>query len=150
MMEIHIDYPTPAQEEQIVMLTSGTAPILPPPMLSRDAYLKLRELVWAVPVPTHVAAYAVALCGKSRPTDARATKYVKDYVAWGAGPRGSQNLVRGAKAIALLSNRAAPTIDDVRTVAADVLRHRVLPSHRAIGDGVTSMQIVEHLLADTK
>ena len=89
------------------------------------------------------------LCGASRPTDSRASKTVKDYVAWGAGPRGSQNLARAAKARSLLSGRAAPTVDDIRAVALPVLRHRILVNHRAVGDGVTSTQIVEKLLADT-
>jgi MoxR-like ATPase len=73
---------------------------------------------------------------------------VKDYVGWGAGPRGSQNLVRAAKAKALLDGRTAPTIDDVRSIAVPVLRHRILPNHRAVGDGVTSRQIVDHLLKE--
>ncbi len=150
MMEIHIGYPTPEHEEQIVMQTSGATPAMPKAAFEQSAFLALRELVWAVPVPQGVAAYAVKLCGASRPTDSRATKFVKDYVAWGAGPRGSQNLVRAAKAHALLDGRPAPTIDDVRSVALPVLRHRVLPNHRAVGDAVTSDKIVEQLLADVK
>ena len=148
MMEIHIDYPTPAQEEQIVMQTSGAQPKLPEPAFDRASFLELRDLVWAAPVPQSVAAYAVRLCGSSRPADSRAAGFIKDYVGWGAGPRGSQNLVRAAKARALLEGRTAPTIEDVRSVAVPILRHRILPNHRAIGDGVTSRQIVDRLLQD--
>jgi MoxR-like ATPase len=97
-----------------------------------------------------VAAYAVKLCGASRPTDPRAPKFVKDYVAWGAGPRGSQNLVRAAKARALLDGRATPTVEDVRTVALPVLRHRVLANHRAVGDAVNADQLVTQLLGEIK
>src|SRR5436309_2962808 len=93
MMEIRIDYPTPAQEQEIVMKTTARTPPMPDAVLDRAAFLELRDLVWSVPVPENVAAFAVKLCGMSRPTDPRAGKYVKDYVAWGAGPRGSQNLV---------------------------------------------------------
>jgi MoxR-like ATPase len=146
MMEIRVDYPTPQQEEEIVMKTSGAQPPLPEAAFAREAFLALRELVWAVPIPPTVAAYAVKLCGASRPSDPRADQYVKEYVAWGAGPRGSQNLVRAAKAKALLDGRAAPTIQDVRDLAAPVLRHRVLANHRAVGDGVTADGIVAHLL----
>src|ERR671916_1557340 len=67
MMEIHIGYPTPAQEEEIVMKTSGRDPRLPESSLDREAFLELRDLVWAVPVPPGVAGYAVRLCGSSRP-----------------------------------------------------------------------------------
>jgi MoxR-like ATPase len=148
MMEIHIDYPTPAQEEQIVMSTSGAQPPLPEASFDRAAFLELRDLVWAAPVPKTVAAYAVKICGSSRPGDTRAGAFVNSYVGWGAGPRGSQSMVRAAKARALLEGRTAPTIDDVRAVAVPILRHRILPNHRAIGDGVTSRQIVDRLLAD--
>jgi MoxR-like ATPase len=148
MMEIHIDYPTPQHEEEIVMKTSGGQPTLPEPAFDRAAYLELRELVWAAPVAQNVAAYAVKLCGSSRPGDTRAGTFINDYVGWGAGPRGSQNLVRAAKARALLEGRTTPVIDDVRAVAVPILRHRILPNHRAVGDGVTSRQIVDRLLKD--
>ena len=71
-----------------------------------------------------------------------------NYVGWGAGPRGSQNLVRAAKARALLDGRTTPTAEDVRAVAVPVLRHRILTNHRAVGDGVTSRQVVDHLLKE--
>jgi MoxR-like ATPase len=150
MMEIHIEYPTPQQEEQIVMKTSGAALAMPAPVFDRAAFVELRDLVWSVPIPQTVAAYAVKLCGASRPTDPRAPKFVKDYVAWGAGPRGSQNLVRAAKARALLDGRATPTVEDVRTVALPVLRHRVLANHRAVGDAVNADQLVTQLLGEIK
>jgi MoxR-like ATPase len=148
MMEIHVDYPTPSQEEQIVLMTSGAVPAMPEGTLDRAAFLELRNLVWAVPVPQAIAAYAVKLCGASRPTDPRASTFAKQYVSWGAGPRGSQNLVRAAKARALLQGRSSPTIEDIRALALPVLRHRVLPNYRAVGDGITSDAIVQRLLQD--
>ena len=150
MMEIHIGYPSAAEEEAVVMATAGAAPAMPAATLDAAAFLDLRQLVWSVPVPQSVAAYAVKLCGASRPTDPRATAFIKDYVGWGAGPRGSQNLVRAAKAHALLAGRPAPTTDDVRAIALPVLRHRILANHRAIGDGVTTDAIVERLLTDVR
>ena len=71
---------------------------------------------------------------------------MKDYVAWGAGPRGSQNLALAAKARALLVGRPAPTAEDIREVALPILRHRIIVNHRAVGDGVTSTDVVKHLL----
>jgi MoxR-like ATPase len=150
MMEIHIDYPTPAQEEQIVMKTSGATPPMPAASFDRAAFLELRDLVWSVPIPQTVAAYAVKLCGASRPGDARAPQFIKDYIAWGAGPRGSQNLVRAAKARALLDGRTAPTLEDIRAVALPILRHRILTNHRAVGDAVTSDQVVKRLLEEVR
>ena len=150
MMEIHIDYPSSAQEEQIVLKTGGAAAAMPVAVFDQSAFLELRDLVWSVPIPPTVAAYAVRLCGASRPSDPRAPKFVKDYVAWGAGPRGSQNLVRAAKARALLDGRAVPTTEDIRFVAMPVLRHRVLINHRAVGDSVNADQVIVNLLGELK
>ena len=147
MMDIRIGYPSPAQEEEIVLKTTGGPTALPEAVFDRETFLALRDLVYAVPAPQNVAAYSVRLCGLSRPEDVRAETFVKDYVAWGAGPRGSQNLMLGAKARALLQGRTAPTLEDVRQIAMPVLRHRIIANHRAVGDEVTVEKIVEHLLA---
>jgi MoxR-like ATPase len=146
MMEIHLDYPAPEQEEEIVMRTTAGALKLPEATFEQATFLELRELVQAAPVSRHVAAYAVRLCGASRPDDPRADEFVKNYVSWGAGPRGSQNLVLAAKAHALLAERTTPTVEDVRAVALPILRHRILQNHRAVGDNVGATQIVKHLL----
>jgi MoxR-like ATPase len=148
MMEIHISYPSPKDEQEIVMRTTAGRTPLPKPALDKATFLQLRELVYAVPLPPNVAAYAVQLCGSSRPEDGRATRLAKDYVAWGAGPRGSQNLVLAAKARALLNGRTSPTSEDVRAVAVPILRHRLIVNHRAVGDSVTSAQIVDQLLKE--
>ena len=121
---------------------------MPDAAFDRATFLRLRDLVLSVPLPRHVAAYAVRLCGASRPDANQTDKYVKNYVSWGAGPRGSQNLVLAAKAKALLEGRAAPTVDDVRSAAVPVLRHRVLVNHRAVGDSVSNIDVVEHLLRE--
>lgn len=149
MMEIRISYPTPAQEEDIVMKTTAGAVSLPPPVFDRAAFIELRNLVWSVPVPKNVAAYAVRLCGASRPEDERVNSFAKSYVSWGAGPRGSQNLVLAGKAHALLKGRTAPTVEDIKAIALPVLRHRILVNHRAIGDAITSDKVVERLLKET-
>src|SRR5206468_8412305 len=98
-------HPTPDHEEEIVMKTTSGALPLPTPVFDRQAFLELRHLVWSVPVPKNVAAYAVRLCGASRPDDERVNPFAKSYVSWGAGPRGSQYLVLAAKAHALLMSR---------------------------------------------
>ena len=146
MMEIQIGYPTPEQEEEIVLRTTSGVLRLPEAAFDRAEFLALQEMVLAVPVPRGVAAYAVRLCGASRPDDPQADSFVKGYVAWGAGPRGSQNLVLAAKAHALLQGRTAPTTEDVRAAALPVLRHRLIVNHRAVGDRVGAAQVVSHLL----
>src|SRR4051812_15559231 len=117
MMEIRIDYPSPEQEQEIVLKTTAGAPPLPDAVFDRDAFVRLHNLVLAVPVARNVVSYAVQLCGASRPVDQRAGSFAQNYVAWGAGPRGAQNLVLAAKARALLLGRTAPTAADVKAVA---------------------------------
>ena len=149
MMEIRIDYPTPEQEEDIIVRTTSGAVNLPQVQFDRSLFLELRDVIWAVPVPKSVAAYAVRLCGSTRPHDARAPKYVKDYVLWGAGPRGGQNLLLAAKTRALMQSRTTPTIDDLHAVALPILRHRVVVNHRAIGDGITTESVIDRILRET-
>lgn len=150
MMEIRIGYPSPEQEQEIVDRTTSSPPTLPEASLDRSVFLGLRDLVFAVPLPPNVSAFAVALSGTSRPDDPRATKMVRDYIGWGAGPRGSQNLVLAAKARALLVGRTTPTVEDVREVALPILRHRLMVNHRAVGDAITPEQIIKHLIEEVE
>jgi MoxR-like ATPase len=146
MMEIHVDYPTPKQEKEIVLKTTADTIAPPESRLTREAFLQLRWIVRQVPVADSVVDYAVALCGSTRPTVAGCCKQVQDYVAFGAGPRGSQNLVLAAKARALLEGRPAPIIEDVQHVAMPILRHRIILNHRAIGDNYSVGELIELLL----
>ncbi|MBN1911090.1 MAG: MoxR family ATPase [Pirellulales bacterium] len=146
MMEIRISYPTPEQEEEIVMRTTYGEPALSESVLTRDEFLQLRRLVLAVPVAANVAKTAVGICTASRPEAPSSDSYIRDYVSWGAGPRGSQNLVLAAKARSLLLGRSAPIVDDIEAVARPILRHRIIVNHRAVGDGVSSEDVIKHLL----
>lgn len=134
MMEIRVGYPTTAQEREIVLKTTSEIEELPTSSLTKEDFVQLRKTVRAVPVPDAVVDYAVGLCSGSRPENGFAADTVKNYVAFGAGPRGSQNLVLAAKARALLEGRTAPMVEDIRAVALPILRHRILLNHRAIGD----------------
>ena len=150
MMEIRIGYPTPEQEQEIVIKTTSSPSELPKAALSKAEFLQLRDLVYAVPVAENVVSAAVRICTSSRPDSPQASRDVQDYVAWGAGPRGSQNLVMAAKARALLLGRTAPIQDDLCAVAPAVLRHRIIVNHRAVGDAVTSSDVVKHLLQELR
>ena len=146
MMEIHVGYPTAAQEKEIVMKTTSEPIDLPESKITQEAFLQLRHLVRSVPVSDTVAEFAVSLCGRSRPENPNASDKVKSYVAFGAGPRGSQNLVLAAKARALIAGRTSPMVDDIRAVAQPVLRHRILLNHRAIGDSFSVAELIQLLL----
>lgn len=146
MMEIRVSYPSPAQEREIVLKTTAEPRMLTDSSMTKDDFHQLRKIVRAVPVPDSVVDFAVKLCSGSRPEQAGSSEQVRKYVAFGAGPRGSQNLVLAAKARALLQGRTAPIVGDVQAVALPILRHRVLLNHRAIGDGYTVDQLINSML----
>lgn len=143
-----IDYPSKDEERQIVLKTTGREIFEAKQVLDAETVKELQDAVLEVPVPDHVLDYILKLVHSSRPGSADADDFVKQYVAWGAGPRASQNLTRAAKALALLSGNSAASVEEVRAVAKPVLRHRVIPNYNATGEGVTVETIVEHLLQE--
>ena len=86
------------------------------------------------------------LAAASRPGREGASAFVNDYVNWGAGTRAAQFLILGSKTRALLEGRAHVSPDDIRALAAPVLRHRVLPNYRAEAEGIGVPEIIGHLL----
>ena len=82
----------------------------------------------------------------SRPADVLAPPVVRDWVKWGAGPRAGQALLLGAKALALIDGRSVPSPEDVRAIAAPVLRHRLLLNFQAEADGIDPDHVIARLL----
>jgi MoxR-like ATPase len=149
LFQIDVGYPSADEEMEIVRRT--TAPVAQPPtaVLGREEILELQDLVPRVPVAPHVIEHAVSLVRRSRPEEPGAPDFVKSYVSFGAGPRASQALVLGAKARAVLAGRFAAEVEDVRALAAPVLRHRIVASFRAEAEGVRTADLVARLLEST-
>ncbi len=147
MFSIDVGYPRREEEIEMVGVTTSRAFEAVGQVFSREEVVALQELVRRVPVSAHVTAYAVDLAAASRPATTK-VEYVKTYVEWGAGPRASQCLVLGAKALALLEGRPAPSCEMVRRVAPAVLRHRIIPNYNATGEGIGSAEIVRRLLKE--
>ena len=150
MLNIEIGYPDFDDEVQIVMQTTSNAKPAPNKIMDGPAILRYQELVRKVPVSHFVVSYAVALAQRSRPQSADTAQFVKDYVEWGAGPRASQFLILGAKARTILQGRYAVSIEDIQAIAPSVLRHRIVPNFKAQGEGISSLDIINRLLADVK
>jgi len=146
MFSLHVGYPTREEEIGIVEATTSREFETVKGIFTREDVIKFQELVRRIPVAEHVMGYAVDLARATRPNEPNAEKFVKDYVEWGAGPRASQYLILGAKSLALLRGKPAPSCDEVRTVAAPVLQHRVIPNYNAAGEGITTQRIIEQLL----
>ena len=149
MFNLWLDYPSADEELQIVRwTTSREAPRLRH-VLTGAQIIGFQDLVRRVPVADNVIAYAVKLARRTRPKGDQAPEFIRNWLSWGAGPRASQYLILGAKTRALLDGRHTPEIDDVRSVAPSALRHRIVPNFNAEADGVTAIEIVTRLVAET-
>ncbi len=143
MFELKVGYPSRAEEEQIVLSTTGDKVGEVRSVLGGEELLALQRLVRRLPAPPSLVQYAVKLARSTRPDDPDATAKVKKYVSWGAGPRASQYLVLGAKARAAMDGRAMPDLDDVRSVALALLRHRLVVNFQAEADGIPVEDLIE-------
>ncbi|MCY1019609.1 MULTISPECIES: AAA family ATPase [Pyxidicoccus] len=150
MFLVDVGYPTAEEEVQIVKSTTGGPQPKLEKILSPERILALQELVRRVPVPDHVVRYAVDLVRHTRPKEPGAPDFIAKNASWGAGPRASQYLVVAAKARAILNGRFVATVEDVRALARPVLRHRVLPNFTAESEGITSVKLIDQLLAVVK
>jgi MoxR-like ATPase len=97
-----------------------------------------------------VVRYAVQLCRASRPDNQVAPSRIREFVSWGVGPRASLYLVLASKARAILEGRFAASIEDIQALCRPVFQHRLVRNFHAEAEGVTSQQIVEHLLETVK
>jgi MoxR-like ATPase len=147
LFDVRVSYPQADEEVAILRATTGAPPGALEPVLDATQALALQRLAREIPASDAALRYAASLVRATRPDDPAATALVKRSVRWGAGPRAGQALVLGAKAHALLAGRAAVAPEDLRRVAAPVLRHRVLPTFAAEADGVDADAIVADLVA---
>ncbi|MDH7515801.1 MAG: MoxR family ATPase [Bacteroidota bacterium] len=149
MFNLWLDYPSRDEETLIVKRTTSPNPEVVRHVIRADEICAYQQLVRRVPVSENVIRYAVDLVAKTRPRGDHAPSFIRDWIRWGAGPRASQYLVLGAKARAILEGRPTPDIDDIRVVARPVLRHRLVTSFNAEAEGVTTLEIVDKLLAES-
>jgi MoxR-like ATPase len=150
MFSLYLDYPNKLEEREVVKRTTlRELPVLAPTVAVEDL-VRVQQLVLAAPVSDHVIDYAVSLASATRPGSAEGLKEARDFVEWGAGPRASQYLILGAKALALLQGKVTPETSDVRAVAPAVLQHRVIANYRATGAGKKSRDIVKVVLEQVR
>jgi len=145
MFNILIDYPTHEDEISIVKVTTADKELPLNKVISREEILKFQDLVRRVPVADNVVEFAVNLVSATRPGE-NAKDDINEWIDWGAGPRASQFLILGAKAKAILEGRPTADIDDVKSLALPVLRHRVLPNFNAEAEGMSVDDIISKLI----
>src|SRR5437764_543979 len=146
MFELRVGYPSKDEEERIVESTTGDVGAAITPVLTAEDVLALQHLVRRIPVPQPLVRAAVTLVRMTRPPDAEAPPFIKQFVSWGAGPRASQYLILGAKGRAALDGRPMPDEDDLRAVAPTVLTHRLVINFAAEAAGRSAPDLVEELL----
>jgi MoxR-like ATPase len=146
MFSINLEYPSYEEEVEVVKNTTTEIVSKAVSILSIEEVLSIQHLIRKVPVTDNVIEYAVSLVGKTRPSSSKATDLVKNYVDWGAGPRASQNLILGAKAIAAVKGKYSPDIEDVKAIAVPILSHRIVKNYKAEAENISIVDIIESLL----
>jgi MoxR-like ATPase len=148
LFKIFITYPKHEEERRIYRLTTGAEAQEITPIIAGDRIATLQKLVRRVPVTDHCIDYASDLVRATRGPEHGGPSYVRDWVAWGAGPRAGQSLILASKARAALAGRPSVSVDDIRAVARPVLRHRIIINYNAQAAGESTDSIIKRLLDD--
>ncbi|PAW88967.1 MAG: AAA family ATPase [Pedosphaera sp. Tous-C6FEB] len=146
MFMITVDYPTSAEELQIMKMATGAPMAKPEAVLTEEEILDLQATVRRMPVADHVYQYAERIVRVTRIKTPEALDYCKKFLSWGAGPRASLNLILAAKARAMLRGQVHVSCDDVAAVAGPILRHRIIPNFAAQSEGITADDVVKKIL----
>ena len=147
MLNLWLDYPTFQQEVDVVRNTTSAGSVDVQPVLSAESMLSFQRLVREIPVADNVIEFAVKLVASTRPDRDNTPDFITNFLNYGAGPRASQYLILGAKALAALDGRSTPLIEDVQKIATPVLRHRIVTNFNAEAEGVTTVDLIEKLLS---
>lgn len=145
MFAINLEYPSFSEEVQVVKSTTTDVQATVNPLFSSQEIIDFQNLIRRIPVADNVIEYAVTMVTKTRPNSDSASKLVKDFVDWGAGPRASQNLILAAKTHAAINGKFSPDIENVQAVASGILRHRIIKNYKAEAEGISDAQIIKSL-----
>lgn len=148
MLKVIISYPNKAEEQQILrqnVQTRSTSESIQP-VLDTETLLAARQTVKAVYMDEKIENYIINLVFASRYPEQHQLSHLKNYINYGASPRASINLALAAKAYAFIKQRGFVIPEDVRSIAHDVLRHRIGITYEAEADNVTAEQIINDLL----
>jgi len=146
MFNVMLDYPHYAEEVQIVKETTSNRLRHLDTLMHAEDIVSYQKLIRKIPVNDNVVEYAVGLVAKTRPNTDLASEKVKEYIAWGAGPRASQFMLLGSKCHAAINGKYSPDIEDVKAVAKPILRHRIVKNYKAEAEGISVDTIIESIL----
>lgn len=146
MLKVVVGYPSRDEERVIIERMSGALPPPPQPVIGPDVIRRAREVVNSIYVDDKIKNYVLDIVFATRDPAANGMKEIRSLIAFGASPRATIFLVKAAKAHAFLRGRGYVTPDDVKQIAPDVLRHRILVTFEAEAENVTSAQIIQQIL----
>ncbi|MGM0647788.1 MAG: AAA family ATPase [Bacteroidota bacterium] len=146
MFNVMLDYPSTQQELDIVKATTTGKKADIQAVISQEEILGFQSMIEQLPVPDNVYQYAVTLAASTRPSQEQAHTMAREYLSWGAGPRASQNLIIAAKTHAAIHGKYSPDIENVKAVAAAILRHRIIKNYKAEAEGISVEDIIATLL----
>jgi MoxR-like ATPase len=146
LLKVRVVYPTPAEERRVLDAMATSMPKLDVnPVIDLPDIIASRTVVNSVYMDDKIRDYIVSLIHASRSPE-KLAPHLKLLIRCGASPRGTINLALAARAIAFLDGRNYVTPQDVKSLAPDILRHRILLSYEAEAEGVTSDDVVQQLL----
>jgi len=146
MLKVRVDYPTRAEERLIIERMTG-APLPPArPVISPEAILRARETVRQVYVDDKIKEYVLDLVLATRNPGANGLSDLNNLIEFGASPRASISLIVAARAHAFLNGRGFVTPEDIKQMAPDVLRHRIITTYEAEAENISSDHIVQRIL----
>jgi len=146
LLKVFVGYPSEEEERRIYRLTTADAAAVPTPVVSGEDLLHLQAIVRRVPISDLSVGYVARLVRLTRPAEPAAPQFIRDWVHWGVGPRGGQSLIMAARARAALDGRPEVGIEDIRAMAAAVLRHRIVLNYTAESQGQTTQTVIEKLI----
>src|SRR2546423_514417 len=150
LLKILVRFPLAKDLLQIIDTTVGTQTYRTKQVASGEQLSKLIETARAVPVATHIKEYAVRLLLATHPDQEDAPEKVRNFVRYGASPRGLQAIIMTAKVRALLEGRYNVSLEDLQAVAFPALRHRLILNFDGLAEGITPEEVIEEIINETE
>ena len=146
MLKVHVDYPSRSEERMIMDRMTGVDLPQIHPVISPHIILRAREIVRNVYVDDKIKEYVLDLVLATRQPGQNGLSELSSLVEYGASPRASIYLIMAARAHAFIKGRGFVTPDDIKELAPDVLRHRIIPTYEAEAENISSDHIVRRIL----
>ena len=141
-----VQFPTLNELETILDRTTEAKSPRAQPVLAGDRILAMSQLIRQIPIADDVRRYGISLVLATHPDHATAPDVTKRYVRYGSSPRGAQSLILAAKILAILDGRYHVARDDIRAIALNVLRHRIILNFEGQAEGIQTDAVVEGIL----